>query len=105
MMTRRSVSRQITYKAKLTPLCDKLSPQDLLVHTKEAVLSAAPGMIDYRVLSLSESDGVSATVQEKRRLEEERQRELNELFAQAIKQPKVAGGAGPLDAHPLWMSV
>ena len=36
-----------------------------------------------------------ALVQEKKKLEEERQKELNELFAQAIKQPKVPVGIVP----------
>ena len=35
-------------------------------------------------------------LQEKKKLEEERQKELNALFAQAIKQPKVPVGEQPL---------
>ena len=40
----------------------------------------------------SRPEPLACTTQEKRRLEEQRQKELNELFAQAIKQPKVPVG-------------
>ena len=44
-----------------------------------------------------------ALSQEKKKLEEQRQKELNELFAQAIKQPKVPIGTPHApESMPIW---